>query len=364
MRHEIQHEPSYRGNTLEISFSHTGRWDDKQYNEEDVMKSEGCRTKSWKSFIIAVQLGILLAVPSFAAEDATKYPSKPITMILPFGPGGTSDLLGRRVADLAGKILGRPIVCENKPGGGGVIAVNALKNSAPDGYTLGLVTPSAYVATPLIRSVPYDVLKDFAWIMQFCEVCHLFGVLPESRWKTIQDYMEEARKNPGKLTYSTSAAKGLLHIFMEQVAATAKVQITHVPTNSGAEVITSLLGGHINAGLVSDLFTPMNAGKVRGLAVVSQKRLQAIPEVPTFYELYKLELPTWFGVNAPAAVDPKILLKLEDALRKAADDAEFKKFLTTMHLAPLIRDAESFRQKVHKDYEAQGKIMKDFGMAK
>lgn len=327
------------------------------------MKSERRRTLFWRS-VFVVQLGLLLALPCLAAEEAAKFPSKPITMILPFGPGGTSDLLGRRVADLTGRILGKPVVCENKPGGGGVIAVNALKSAAPDGYTLGLVTPSAYVATPLIRAVPYDVKKDFSWILQFCEVCHLFGVLPESRWKTMKDFMEEARKNPGKLTYSTSAARGLLHIFMEQVAATAKVKITHVPTNSGAEVITSLLGGHIDAGLVSDLFTPMNDGKVRGLAVVSQKRLQAIPDVPTFLELYKLELPTWFGVNAPTGVDPKILLKLEDALRKAADDTDFKKLLATMHLAPLIRDSESFRQKVYKDYEAQEKVMQDFGMAK
>src|SRR4030042_219873 len=210
----------------------------------------------WKVFLCMMIPSFVLTNPCSGAEDPAKFPSRPITMIIHFNPGGTSDLSGRKLADLAGKFLGQPIVCEDKAGGAGVIAINAVAKAEPDGYTVGTVTYSPTVFAPHFRPVPYNVKGDFTWIMQYAELPQPFCVLSNARWKTLKEFIEEGRKNPGKLTYTTPGPKSGMHVLMEEIALAENVKLIHVPTAAGSEAVTQLLGGHVDASVVGAVAPP------------------------------------------------------------------------------------------------------------
>ena len=183
----------------------------------------------WRFFSWVIILLLVLVDSSLGAEEPAKYPSKPITMIIQWAAGGTTDLSGRKLAELAGKILGQPIVVENKVGGSGVIGINAVAKALPDGYTIGTITYSANVIIPHLRSVPYNTREDFTYLMQYGEYGMIFCVLTDSPCKTFKDFIKEAQKNPGKLKYASPGPSSGQHIFMEQVFKVEKVKVNHIP---------------------------------------------------------------------------------------------------------------------------------------
>jgi len=320
-----------------------------------------CRIR-WEVFLYALILSVMIVPPCSAAEDPAKFPSKSLTMVIHFAVGGSSDLTGRKLADTASKILGQPIVAENKVGGAGVIAINAVAKANPDGYTIGTVSYSATVIAPHLRAVPYSVKQDFTYIMQYAEYPQAFCVLANARWKTFKEFIEEARKNPNKLTYATAGAKSGQHLLMEQVALAENVKITHVPTHGGSEVVTQQLGGHVDGSLAAELAPHVRQGNVRALAVAGEKRLESMPDVPTFTELgYKLESPLWLGLCAPKGVDPRIIKKMHDAFKKAYEDPSFKELCATLVMTPIYRGPDAFKEMVIRDFDGQARILKKLG---
>lgn len=316
----------------------------------------------WEIFVYMAIVLSTLSTPAMSAEDPAKFPSKPITMIIHFAVGGSTDLTGRKLADTAGKILGQPIVAESKVGGAGVIGLNGVAKANPDGYTIGTFSYSASVIAPHLRSVPYNVKQDFSYILQYAEYPQAFCVLANARWKTFKEFIEDARKNPDKLTYATAGAKSGQHILMEQVGLAENVKITHVPTQGGSEVVSQQLGGHVDGSLAAELAPHVLSGKVRALAVAGEKRLESMPNIPTFTELgYKLESPLWLGLSAPKGVDPRIVKKLHDAFKKAYEDPSFQELCTTLVMTPIYRDSDAFKELVKRDFDAQAKILKKLG---
>jgi tripartite-type tricarboxylate transporter receptor subunit TctC len=312
---------------------------------------------------IAAFLGLVYSCAN--ADDPGSFPRKPITLIVQFTPGGAADLTGRKLAELAGKVLGQPVVVVSKAGGGGVIGANAVAKAEPDGYTIGVISYSAPVIIPHLRSVPYNTKQDFSWIMMYAEVSEIFGFRSEARWKTLDEFIQEARSKPGKLNYATPSPLGGQHILMEQVFAIEKVKLNHLPVGGGPDVVTKLLGGHIDAGIAAEMAAQVRAGRVRGLAVQGEKRMEQFPDIPTFSELgYKVEAPLWIGLCAPKGLKPQIQKKLYDAFKKAYDDPSFKELLATLYCTPHFKDSESFEALVLKDYDAQGRVLKELGMAK
>ncbi len=307
----------------------------------------------------------VFALPCLGVEDPDKFPSRPITMIIQWSPGGSTDLSGRKIADLASKILGQPIVVENKPGGGGVIGTTAIANAAPDGYTIGTIQYSATTLIPHLRSVPYKTKEDFTWIMQFSEYIFPFCVQSSSTWKTFKEFIEEARKNPGKLSYATQGPLTAQHILLEQIFSSEKVKLNHVPVGGALEVVQQLLGGHIAAGMSADLLSHVRSGKLRGLAIQGEKRFELFPGIPTFSEIgYKAESPLWMSVCAPKGVDPRIIKKLFDAFKQAQESSSFKELCATLYLRPVFRDSESLKAMVIRDFDSQKVILKELGFAK
>jgi tripartite-type tricarboxylate transporter receptor subunit TctC len=201
--------------------------------------------------------------------------------------------------------------------------------------------------------------------MEYAELSQIFCVQTESRWKTFKDLIDDARKNPGKLNYASPSPLGGQHILMEQVFAMEKVKLNHVPVGGGAEVVTKLLGGHIDAGIAAETPSQVKAGRFRGLVVQGERRLDSFPDIPTFFALgYKVEAPLWIGLCAPKGVDPRIVKKLHDAFKSAYDEPSFKELLSTLYCTAIYRDSESFKTLVLNDFDAQGRVLKELGFAK
>lgn len=346
---------------LWLDFDNSGK-------KERRIEMEGQERKlnmEWKIISYAMILFAMLVNPCVAAEDPAHFPSKPITMVIQWAAGGTTDLSGRKLADLAGKILGQPIVVENKAGGAGVIGQNAVAKANPDGYTIGTFSNSPSVTVPHLRPVPYNTKMDFTFIMEYGEYAMIFCVLANSPWKTFKEFVEEARKKPGKLNYATPAPSGGQHIFMEQVFSAEKVKLNHIPVGGGIEATRQLLGGHLDGAMTPDFITYIKAGQVRGLGSQTEKRVEWVPDIPTFVELgYKVHSVNWMGLAAPKGLHPVILKKLSEAFKKAYEDPSFQALMASLYLPVVYRDSESFKEMVFKDFDHQGRVLKELGFVK
>lgn len=296
-----------------------------------------------------------------AAEDPGKYPSKPITFIVIFGPGGGTDLASRKLCEMVGPVLGQPIVVENKGGGGGAIGINIIAKAEPDGYTIGSFTQSSTVLLPHLKEVPYDSKKDFSFICEFLEYMHAFAVKVDSPWKNFKDFVEAARKQPGKLTYGSTGPKSHINLYMDQVFAKEGVKVTHVPFKGSGELVTAVLGGHVNSGLcISNVVPHLKSGALRALAVDTEKRWDFIPDVPTFRELgHNIDMPTFCGVAGPRGIPEPILRKLQDAFGKAAQSQEFQDFVRNAQMVPVYLPGDKFREMVIRVYDKQGEAIKN-----
>jgi tripartite-type tricarboxylate transporter receptor subunit TctC len=294
--------------------------------------------------------GIVLCA-LWTVAGAQDYPTKPITMIVPFPPGGVADIVGRPLAASMEKHLKQPVVVTNRTGAGGAVGMTAAAKSAPDGYTI-LTTLSSIsifpVSDPLNgKAAPYE-LKDFAPIALLTADPTVLVVRADSPYKTIQEFIAGAKANPGKINYSSSGVYGTLHVAMEMFANAAGIKLFHVPYQGGGPALTALLGGQVEAlaSGPSAAAAQMKAGKVRVLASWSTERLKLLPEVPTFRELgYKdVEFYIWAGMVVPAATPAPIQQKLREAVRAAVNDPAFSGAMEKVGSPLAYLDAPQFKK--------------------
>jgi tripartite-type tricarboxylate transporter receptor subunit TctC len=291
-----------------------------------------------------------LAMVAAAAVQAQDYPTKPITMIVAFPPGGVAELVGRPLAASMEKTLGQPVLIVNRPGAGGAIGTTAAAKAAPDGYTI-LMTLSSIsifpVSDPLEgKPAPYQI-SDFMPIALVTADPTVLVVRADSPYKTIQDFIAAAKANPGKINYSSSGVYGTLHVAMEMFAGAAGIQLFHIPYQGGGPAVTALLGGQVQA-LASGpaaAVGQIKGGKMRALAGWGAKRLELMPELPTFKELgYKdVEFYIWSGVVAPAAVPANVQHKLRAAVRAAVADPQFVAAMNKVSTPISYLDAPEFK---------------------
>ncbi len=298
----------------------------------------------------------LIAMP--VLSFAQSYPTKPINLLVGFAPGGTMDVSTRVLAMKAEKALGQPFIITNNGGGGGSVALGIVAKERPDGYYLAGCTSSGLVRIPQFRPVPYK-LDDFIPIMHFGAPQTGVVVRADSPFKTLKDLVEYAKKNPGKVTYSSTGVGSPMHLAMEYIAKQEKIEWTHVPYPGSTPALTALLGGHVTAQSGSTEWIPqVKAGEVRLLATHGERRMKIFPAVPTFRELgYDFINETVFMVAAPKGTPSPIVKRLEEALHKAMDDPEFIQMMEKMEIEITYRNSEDTKRYLEDAYNRLSKMI-------
>jgi tripartite-type tricarboxylate transporter receptor subunit TctC len=302
-----------------------------------------------------ISIGAVLLFTAASALAQDSYPSKPITMVVPFPPGGVADIVGRPLAAQMEKTLKQPIVVVNRTGAGGAVGMASVAKAAPDGYTILMALSSISifpVSDRINGKAPSYEMKDFAPIALITADPTVLVVSADSPWKNLKEFVESAKAYPDKINYSSSGVYGTLHVSMEIFANAAGIKLFHVPYQGGGPALTALLGGQVHA-LASGpapAVGQIKAGKMRALASWSTERLPLMPDVPTFKELgYDAEFYIWSGVFAPAAIPTPVLDRLRAAVREAATSPEFKGAMEKVQTPVNYLDAPAFRTYWEKD---------------
>ena len=282
----------------------------------------------------------LLAVAALAvagasafAQDAANFPTKPLTFIVPYAPGGSSDTRARQIGAKMSAILGQPVIVENKAGAGGNIGTDAIAKAAPDGYTFGIgnFAPLA-VNKAMMPKMPFDPQKDLAPII-LIERGPLVMVVPEkSPFKSFSDLVAYGKANPDKITFASAGTGGAYHLGGELLAQATGIPMVHVPYKGGGPATTDLLGGQVSFmfDMAPAVVPYVKEHKMRALAVANDKRLPLLPDVPTFTELglKDLSMSNWFGLVAPKNTPKAIIAKLNDAANRALKDQDLAEKIT------------------------------------
>ena len=284
------------------------------------LKSHAMRATRFFSFGVAAAIG---ALSLFGTQDiaAQTFPVKPIQLVIPFAPGDTDNMLRPFVEKMA-EFLGQPVVLNYKPGAGGGVGAGFVAASTPDGYTLVGTSPGSIVVVPLANKDVRYTPESFAPIAALAEGGLMLVVASNSQWKTVKDLVENSKKNPGKITFTSSGALGITHLLAEIFSKEAGVKWTHIPYQGSAPAITALLGGHVD--MASTAIAPaqahIKAGTLRPLAVFGDTRLKAYPEVPTLKELgYNVGSPVLYGISAPKGTPKEVVDAIYAAAQKATE---------------------------------------------
>src|SRR5437773_2073936 len=302
---------------------------------------------------IHIAFFIAFCAAGVSAQEA--YPSKPVTMVVPFPPGGVADIVGRPLAAGMNHVLKQPVVVVNRTGAGGAVGMASVARAAADGYTLlmSLSSISIFPVSDRINGKPpaYE-LKDFAPVALVTADPTVLVVRADSRYKTLKDFADAAKTNPGKINYSSSGAYGTLHVAMEIFANAAGIKLFHIPYQGGGPAVTALLAGQVEASPQGPAAAigQIKAGKMRALASWGSERLKLLPDIPTFKELgYDAEFYIWTGIFAPAATPPAVIQKLRAAVKDAATSEEFKAQMEKVSTPVAYLDAPEFQKYWDKD---------------
>ena len=307
----------------------------------------------------------MLSGPLAHAQDA--YPSKPIALIVPFPPGGVADIVARPAADAMSRVLNAPIVIENKAGAGGAIGMAYVAKAKPDGYTLLLALSSISIlpeADRVTGRAPMFQLDQLVPIARLTADPTVLAVRADSPWKTLQDFVADAKKRPGAITYGSSGNYGTMHVPMEMFASSAGVKMLHVPYTGAGPAAIGLLGGNIDAVASgpSTVIQHVKAGKLRVLASWGDKRLASLPDVPTLTESgYEAVFFQWSGLFAPAGTPEPVMVRLREAARAATVDARFMAALATVETPIQYMDAPELQRFWDADAKKLGDVVRRVG---
>ena len=314
----------------------------------------------------SVLAALVLSFAGFAAAQAP-YPAKPITMIVPFPPGGLADIVARPVAEAMSRDLGQSVVIENKGGAGGGIGMGLAAKSPPDGYTV-LLALSSYSVIPeadaLLGRAPMYSFASLRPIARITADPTVLAVRAEAPWKTVKDFVEDAKKRPGAINYGSSGNYGTMHVPMEILAQNAGIKMTHVPFTGAAPAMVALLGGQIDAVSTgpATVVQHVKSGKVRVLAHWGNGKLDALPDVPALKDAgYNAEYAQWSGLFVPAGTPEPVAQRLRAAARAAANDPKVKEIILNAGSPILYQDTPDFEKYVQADVKRMADVVKKIG---
>jgi tripartite-type tricarboxylate transporter receptor subunit TctC len=315
-----------------------------------------------RSFLAAPAAALPALIGRGPAQADTRYPDRPVTLLVGFGAGGLTDVMARYLAEMAREKLGVPVVVENRPGAGSTIATQRMAQARRDGYTLGVVTSSPYTIFPHIQPVPYEVQKDFTFIGQFLVTPAPAYVLSSNPYRSWQDLVAGARARPDSLRWTSSGARGAAHIATGAAFQKEGVKAIYVPFTGIAEGITSLLNGTIDMIVSSDFGPLLQDNKVRLLAEIGTERLPGMEALPTFAELgYPLPTQIYYGLGGPANLPTSIVATWENLLREVVASDGWKQLTQRYHAVSSFMESRDFAARVLGDYARMGPVIRGLG---
>lgn len=318
----------------------------------------GTTIRRTASMLIA-SLAAAFAPPAWSQS----YPAKPVRVIVPFAPGGGSDLTARLFSSKLGALLGQQFVVDNRGGAGGIIGMEAVAKAPPDGYTMMMMSGS-FSASAATHRPAFDPMNSILPVAEFGISPFLVTVHPSLPARSMKDLVSLARAKPGSLAYASSGVGGLTHLTTELINLTAKINMVHVPYKSNGAAITDLLSGQVSLIVASLPVVPYFAsGRLRPLAVTTAKRWPSLPDIPTVAETlpgYEVEL--WFGAMVPRGTPEAVINRLNAAINKALDDPEMRKSLDKQGIVPTGGTVQKFNERIQQDYRNWTKVVEAAGI--
>ena len=320
-----------------------------------------------RSPFAALGAAILCAVAALPALAQSDYPARPVTMIVPFPPGGVADITARPLAEAMGRLLKQPFVVENKAGAGGGVGMQYVSRVKPDGYTVLLALSSISIipeADKVLGRDPMFQLNQLVPIARFTADPTVLAVRADGPYKSVADLVEAARKSPGSIPYGSSGNYGTMHVPMEMFTGVAGTKMLHVPFTGAGPAVVALLGGQVEALSTgpSSVIGHVKGGKIRVLATWGEARHPAFPEVPTLKELgYDAQFSQWTGLFVPAGTPEPVVAKLREAARLAAGDPAFESALARLETPIQYLDQPQFRAFWDADARKLAEVVKKIG---
>jgi tripartite-type tricarboxylate transporter receptor subunit TctC len=314
---------------------------------------------------VSVILGVMLAAVMSSASAQT-WPTKPIKWIVPFAPGGTTDILARTIGDKLSVTLGQPVIIENKPGAGGGLGADYVAKAAPDGYTIlgGTISTNAINAS-LYKDLPYDPVKDFIPITLIARVPNMLVINNDVPAKNVAELIVLMKKNPGKFTFASSGNGTSQHLSGELFKSMAGVDMQHIPYKGSPPALQDVMGGSVTMTFdnITTAWTLAKSGKLRALGVTTAKRSPAAPDVPTIAEagVTGYEIGSWQGVFAPAGTPPTIIARLNSEMVKIINMPDVKEKLLFLGAEPVGNSSEEFTVFVKAEVVKWGDVVKKSG---
>ncbi len=297
------------------------------------------------------------------AQSAANYPNKPVRVILPYAPGGSTTAVTRIYSQKMSEEFNQSFIVDNRPGGNTIIGTEAMARAPADGYTILTITNSFVINHWLQPKLPYDTLKDFAGISAISRSDYMLGVHPSLPAKNLKEFLAYAKANPGKINSATVGLGTVQHLVNELLMVATGIKFTVVPYKGGGPAMTDLIGGQVQASInnLVNLAPHVKSGKVRPIAISGDHRNPVIPEMPTFAEagLPGYVANNWFGMLAPAGTPRDILLKLNASIQKAQGMADVKDQLNKQGIDPYPTTVPQFEQLLKVDLERYGKVIKE-----
>lgn len=313
--------------------------------------------------IAATCISLATCIGFTATVQAQSWPSRPITLVVPFPAGGTTDVLARSLAEPLAKALGQPVIVESKPGAGATIGADFVAKARPDGHTLLVGAVHHAIATSVYKKLPYDYQKSFAPITTIALVPNVLTVSAANPAKTVAELIAQGKASKDKLTYGSNGNGTAQHLIGTQFENLSGVGLVHVPYKGSGPLTTDLLGGQVAMSFdtVTPVLAHIKAGKLRALAVTTAKRSGALPDVPTLAEsgLKGFDIGTWFGLLAPASTPPEIIARLSAESMKIIQSADFRKRMADIGAEPIGNTPEQMAKQIREDTEKFAQLVRD-----
>lgn len=322
------------------------------------------------SYIARLAWCVIAAVPAFclpAHAQEPAFPIKPVRMIVTAAAGGITDIMARLIQDSVSRGLGQQMIVENKPGAGGIIATDYVAKSAPDGYTLVIVNVGNVAIVPWItKSLPYDPLNDLVGVAAVGEVPSIVAINDKLPVKTLKEFIEYAKQNPGKINYGSAGNGTIPHLAGEVLSHLTGIKMVHVPYKGAAPAAVDLAAGRVQLGLVGigTVKGQIAGGQVRVLAVAAPTRLTALPDVPTFDQagVSGYDVTNWFGVMAPKGTPRAAVQAINTQINHALEDPQVVQRLAAAGILALRESAEQFQKRVNSDYAKWRDVVRQAGV--